>query len=62
MIDPTSKDDPRFKELVKVRRGPGWNAPVGAKLSGVRLSWRKEGTRQAGERGLGAASGAGTCG
>lgn len=33
MIDPTSKEDPKFKELVKVRRGRlGWNVPVGAKL------------------------------
>lgn len=62
MIDPTSKDNPRFKELVKVRWGFGWNVPVGAKLSGVRLSWQKEQTLQAGERGLEAASGAGPCG
>lgn len=35
MIDPTSKDDPKFKELVKVRRGSWLECSCWGKASGV---------------------------
>lgn len=61
MIDPTSKDDPKFKELVKVKSGVlVGTLPLGQSFWGSGTCGQKGHIVRAAERGLNAVLGGGT--